>query len=101
MSTKGVNCNMTISHEHQLLILKDILQNQQSDCCGTVSECEQLERLIKSLLTNDNITDETKHVLSDVYQYSQAGQYSSDLQEHISNHQDQLSQWISGMDSLP
>ncbi|MEH7583434.1 YtzH-like family protein, partial [Priestia megaterium] len=27
-------------------ILKDILSNHQSDCCGTVAECEQVERLI-------------------------------------------------------
>lgn len=91
---------MTISHEHQLMILKDILQNQQLDCNGTVSECEQLERLIKSLLTNDNITDETKLMLSDIYYYSQSGKNSSDLQEHISNHQNQISQWVSGMDSF-
>ena len=40
---------MPINQQHQLEVLKDILVNHQSDCCGTVSECEQLERLIQSL----------------------------------------------------
>ncbi|WP_088013564.1 YtzH-like family protein [Gottfriedia acidiceleris] len=85
---------MPLNHEHQLTILRDILMNHQSDCCGTVSECEQLERLVQSLLTNDQITDDVKSMLNDVYYYSQSGKYSSDLDQHITNHQNQLSQWV-------
>jgi DNA topoisomerase VI subunit A len=73
--------------------------NHQSDCCGTVSECEQLERLIQSLLTNDQLDDGVKSKLNDVYYYSQSGKYSSDLDQHITNHQQQLSQWVSDLDS--
>lgn len=90
---------MPLNHEHQLTILRDILMNHQSDCCGTVSECEQLERLIQSLLTNDQLDDGVKSKLSDVYYYSQSGKYSSDLDQHITNHQQQLSQWVSDLDS--
>ncbi|PGS56351.1 YtzH-like family protein [Bacillus sp. AFS041924] len=85
---------MPLNHEHQLTILRDILMNHQSDCCGTISECEQLERLVQSLLTNDQITDDVKSMLNDVYYYSQSGKYSSDLDQHITNHQNQLSQWV-------
>ncbi|MDM5190375.1 YtzH-like family protein [Bacillus sp. DX4.1] len=91
---------MPINQKHQLEILKDILVNHQSDCCGTVSECEQLERLIQSLLVNDNVNSDVKAMLNDVYYYSQSGKYSPDLDNHISNNQEQLSQWISGMDSF-
>ncbi|MFD0770508.1 YtzH-like family protein [Bacillus sp. CGMCC 1.60114] len=91
---------MPLNHEHQMAILKDILVNHQSDCCGTVSECEQLERLIQSLLANDNVSNEVKTMLNDVYYYSQSGKYSPDLDGHISGHQEQLSQWITGMDSF-
>ncbi|QKE75232.1 hypothetical protein HPK19_22115 [Arthrobacter citreus] len=86
---------MPLNHEHQLTILRDILMNHQSDCCGTVSECEQLERLVQSLLTNDQVTDDVKAMLNDIYYYSQSGKYSSDLDQHINNHQNQLSQWVS------
>jgi DNA topoisomerase VI subunit A len=90
---------MPLNHEHQLTILRDILMNHQSDCCGTVSECEQLERLIQSLLTNDQLDDGVKSKLNDVYYYSQSGKYSSDLDQHITNHQQQLSQWVSDLES--
>ncbi|EEL48887.1 MULTISPECIES: YtzH-like family protein [Bacillus cereus group] len=91
---------MPINQQHQLEILKDILINHQSDCCGTVSECEQLERLIQSLLANDTINSDVKAMLNDVYYYSQSGKYSPDLDNHISNNQEQLTQWISGMDNF-
>lgn len=90
---------MPLNYEHQLTILKDILTNHQSDCCGTVSECEQLERLVQSLLLNDQVTDDVKSKLNDVYYYSQSGKYSSDLDQHITNHQNQLSQWVTDIDS--
>ncbi|EMA6342594.1 YtzH-like family protein [Bacillus cytotoxicus] len=91
---------MPINQQHQLEILKDILINHQSDCCGTVAECEQLERLIQSLLANDNISADAKAMLNDVYYYSQSGKYSSDLDNHISNNQAQLTEWIAGMDNF-
>ncbi|CAI8736111.1 MULTISPECIES: YtzH-like family protein [Bacillus] len=91
---------MPINQQHQLEILKDILVNHQSDCCGTVSECEQLERLIQSLLANDSVNSDVKAMLNDVYYYSQSGKYSPDLDNHISNNQEQLTQWISGMDNF-
>ncbi|MEN1937617.1 YtzH-like family protein [Paenibacillus sp. 102] len=91
---------MPINQQHQLEILKDILVNHQSDCCGTVSECEQLERLIQSLLANDSVNSDVKAMLNDVYYYSQSGKYSPDLDNHISSNQEQLTQWISGMDNF-
>ncbi|PFY90337.1 YtzH-like family protein [Bacillus pseudomycoides] len=91
---------MPINQQHQLEILKDILVNHQNDCCGTVSECEQLERLIQSLLANDSVNSDVKTMLNDVYYYSQSGKYSPDLDNHISNNQEQLTQWISGMDNF-
>ncbi|WP_088067591.1 YtzH-like family protein [Gottfriedia luciferensis] len=90
---------MPLNHEHQLTILRDILMNHQSDCCGTVSECEQLERLVQSLLSNDQVTDDVKSMLNDVYYYSQSGKYSPDLDQHITNHQNQISQWVTDFNS--
>ncbi|MCH1625357.1 YtzH-like family protein [Fredinandcohnia quinoae] len=91
---------MPINHTHQIDILKDILSNHQLDCCGTVAECEQLERLIQSLLVNPNIEQSVKDVLTDVYTYSQTGKYTQQLENHITSHQNQLSNWISDIDQL-
>ena len=69
--------------------IKDILTNQQSDCCGSVSEYEQLERLIKSLMVNNNVNQQdVQTVLAQIYSYSQNGINSSNLDQHIESHQD-------------
>jgi archaellum component FlaC len=91
---------MSLDFHHQMSVIMDILSNQQLDCCGTVAECEQLERLVKSLLANDNITTEAKNVLMDVYEYSQHGKYHQNLDEHIQHHQQDLSQWIEDIHQL-
>lgn len=85
---------MPLQYQDQLNLLIDILKNHQEDCCGSVSECEQLERLIKSLMTNANMDQNNLQVLDQVYSYSQNGKNSSDLDQHIESHQDQLSQWV-------
>ncbi|KHD85932.1 YtzH-like family protein [Heyndrickxia ginsengihumi] len=85
---------MPLSHKDQLTLLTDILSEHQLDCCGTVSECEQLERLVKQLLTNPEVHNHIKPVLNNVYDYSQAGQYAQHLDDHIESHKDELSQWV-------
>ncbi|WLR41149.1 YtzH-like family protein [Bacillus carboniphilus] len=91
---------MPINHEHQISILKDILAEHQLDCCGTVSEYEQMERLIKSLLANNHLQPNVKQSLESIYNYSQKGKNSSDQTIHIQNHQEQIGQWISEINSF-
>ncbi|AIE61070.1 YtzH-like family protein [Bacillus methanolicus] len=88
---------MPITHQDQLNLLTDILSNHQVDCCGSVSECEQLERLVKSLMVNTNINENVKNILQEIYQYSQHGIQSSDLDRHIKSNQERLSEWINNM----
>ena len=57
---------MPLSHHDQMTLLKDILNNHQVDCCGSVAECEQLERLVKSLMVNPNIHENIKPILQEV-----------------------------------
>lgn len=79
--------------------MKDILSEHQSECCGTVAECEQLERVIKSLMVNSNTNQQAMGLLEDIYSYSQAGKNSPSLDQHIQAHQNQLSQWINDIDT--
>lgn len=88
-----------IQYHDQVSLLKDILSDHQSDCCGTVAECEQLERVIKSLIGNSNTDQHVKGILEDIYTYSQNGKNSTSLDQHIESHQEQLSQWIQDIDS--
>jgi hypothetical protein len=91
---------MPLGHQDQMNLLKDILQNHSDDCCGSVAECEQLERLVKSLMVNTNIGDGIKPILEEVYTYSQTGINSSNLDHHITSQQQNLSQWVQNMNTL-
>ncbi|MFT8322835.1 MAG: YtzH-like family protein [Bacillus sp. (in: firmicutes)] len=91
---------MPINHEDQLNLLTDILNNHQSDCCGSVSECEQLERLITSLKVNGNIDQNILPILEEIHQYSQKGIQSANINNHIGSHQEQLSQWVDNINGL-
>ncbi|WP_462411276.1 YtzH-like family protein [Neobacillus sp. Marseille-QA0830] len=85
---------MPLSHNDQVHLLTDILTNHQTDCCGSVSECEQLERLVKSLMVNTQIDQNVKSILQEVYNYSQKGAQTADLDQHIQENQNNLSQWV-------
>jgi hypothetical protein len=91
---------MPLSHQDQVTLLKDILNNHQTDCCGSVAECEQLERLVKSLMVNSEIDQNVKSILQEVYYYSQDGAHTADLDQHILTNQGNLSQWVSNIDSF-
>ncbi|MBP1915290.1 putative Zn-dependent peptidase [Lederbergia galactosidilyticus] len=91
---------MSLNHQDQVNLLQDILNNHLEDCCGAVSEYEQVERLIQSLLANQSVPQEMEPLLHDIYSYSQTGKNSSDLDQHINAHQDQLSQWVHVINTL-
>ncbi|ASB87878.1 YtzH-like family protein [Bacillus sonorensis] len=91
---------MGLNQENQIDLLKDILSDHQTDCSGTVAECEQVERIIKSLMANTNLDVNLKGVLEDIYLYSQRGRASSSINDHILAHQDRLTQWVEEIDSF-
>ncbi|RFU68727.1 hypothetical protein D0469_11355 [Peribacillus saganii] len=91
---------MPLSEKNQAELLKDILNNHQSDCCGSVAECEQVERIVKSLMVNSSVKENVKAVLQEIYSYSQNGINSSDLDQYITSHQGQLSQWVDEIDKF-
>ena len=82
------------------MLLKDILNNHQTDCCGSVAECEQLERLVKSLMVNTEVNQNVKSILQEVYQYSQHGAQTADLDEHITSNQENLTTWVNNIDQF-
>lgn len=91
---------MPLSYQDQVTLLKDILSEHQSDCCGSVSECEQLERLVKSLMVNAQVDQNIKNILQEVYDYSQGGAQTADLDQHIHSNQQNLANWITSIDQF-
>jgi hypothetical protein len=95
---RKVTRNVPINYQHQVNLLKDILNNHQTDCCGSIAECEQLERLVKSLMVNSDIHDNVKSVLQEIYTYSQAGVHTGNLDDHITTNQAHLAEWVNNID---
>lgn len=91
---------MPLNEVDQINLLKDILSNHQLDCCGSISEYEQLERLVKSLMVNEKVHTDALNVLEQIYTYSQNGIQAKNSDEHIESHQEQLSAWVSDMDQF-
>ncbi|WP_050616094.1 YtzH-like family protein [Bacillus testis] len=89
---------MPLTQQHQIAVLRDILNNHQSDACGSVSECEQVERLVEALLAKGELNEQLIPILNEIQQYSHTGASTEDLNTHITAHQEQLSQWIDGVD---
>lgn len=90
--------HLPLNHHHQLGVLRDILIEHLSELNGTASEYEQLERLVESLLNNDQVSSEMKQQLKEISQYSQTGQQSSDPSTYISEHQQELTQLVDEID---
>jgi hypothetical protein len=97
---KGSANIMGLNQQNQIHLLKDILSDHQADCTGTVAECEQMERIIKSLMANTNLDAGLKGVLEDIYLYSQRGKSSASINSHIQEHQDHLTQWVEDIGSF-
>ncbi|MDX5474206.1 MAG: YtzH-like family protein [Bacillaceae bacterium] len=89
---------MPLTYQDQMHLLKDILADHQIDCCASVAEYEQLERVIKSLIANTEVDQNVKQVLMDIYSYSQTGRGSDDVTNHVTSHQDNLTSWIDSID---
>ncbi|MEI5908820.1 YtzH-like family protein [Bacillus spongiae] len=90
---------MPLNQQNQMELLSDILNNHQTDCCGSVAECEQVERLVKSLMVHGNVNSQLQSALEEIYKYSQEGIHTQHLEEHIQSHQDNLKNWVEDMNT--
>jgi len=89
---------MTISVNNQLTLLLDILDEHHADCCGSVSEYQQIERLVTSLLANKSISDEQLlHLLPEIYNYGKQGESAQSLPDYITLNKTNLGNWINAI----
>ncbi|WAA11757.1 YtzH-like family protein [Fervidibacillus halotolerans] len=84
---------MPLHYTDQLQLLKDLLEDHQFDGYGTVNEYEQIKRLIDSLMANEQLDEQTKNVLQEIYDYGQLGK-NTEPNVLIENYKEQLSEWI-------
>ncbi|KGX89418.1 hypothetical protein N781_09205 [Pontibacillus halophilus JSM 076056 = DSM 19796] len=89
---------MPLTSKDQLHILYDLLSEQSEVCQGSISECQQIQRLVHSLLSKEDVTNkEVLDLLPDIYHYGRQGELAEDLSQHISNHTTHLQQWTNSI----
>ncbi|RDU36161.1 hypothetical protein DRW41_14100 [Neobacillus piezotolerans] len=91
---------MPLNNQDKATVLRDILSSHQTDCCGSVAECEQVERIVKSLMAHTGINQNVKDILQEIYYYGQHGAQSADLDNHIVMNQGHLQNWVDEIDQF-
>ncbi|MGC4376049.1 YtzH-like family protein [Fictibacillus sp. Mic-4] len=90
---------MPLDYQHQLNLLRDLLQDHQTDCNGTAAECAQLQRLARQLMNHSDVHEKIKETLQSVHDYSYVGATHQKLDDHIYQHQTHLKNWVDTIDS--
>ncbi|RFA33705.1 hypothetical protein CAI16_13830 [Virgibacillus dokdonensis] len=89
---------MELNTNNQLTLLIDLLDEHRTDLCGSVSEYQQITRLVNSLMQNSAISDqEIQELLPEIYDYGKNGESSQNMEAHITANNTQLATWIDAL----
>ncbi|MEQ6378580.1 YtzH-like family protein [Bacillaceae bacterium S4-13-58] len=91
---------MPLTHQHQLQVLTDILKEQSEECCATVAEYEQIERIAKELMANADFSQQeaVMQQLENIYSYAQQGKGSPNPNELATAYQQEIENWVQEVD---
>lgn len=90
---------MSLNVNNQLNVLSDLLSEQSEDCCGSVSECQQIKRLVQSMMANQSVNNqELTNLFPEIYNYGRQGELAQNLDEHITSNQENLKNWVNVID---
>ncbi|QDP40913.1 YtzH-like family protein [Radiobacillus deserti] len=86
---------MSLTVEDQLRVLHDLLSEHREECCGRISECQQIKRIVQSVMANESIDDQQiLQLLPEIYNYGRQGELAQNLDEHITSNQANLQNWV-------
>ncbi|MFD1019092.1 YtzH-like family protein [Thalassobacillus hwangdonensis] len=93
---------MSLTVNDQLNMLYDLLTEQCEDGCGTVSECQQIARIVHSLQSKqmDSRHETLTGHLPNIYDYGNNVQSTQQLDDHIRSNQPNLHEWISVLEQI-
>lgn len=90
---------MTLTTNHLLTLLQDILHEQSSELQADVSEYQQIKRLVKTMMANNSISNETLlQLLPEIYNYGRLGENAQNMEELIHSNKDNIEQWLHAID---
>ncbi|AIF43158.1 YtzH-like family protein [Virgibacillus sp. SK37] len=86
---------MTLTVQNQITLLYDLLDEHSGEHLGNISEYQQIRRLVKSLLANQEISnDQLVQLLPEIYNYGLQGESASSVTEHISANKQNIENWV-------
>ncbi|MBM7572824.1 YtzH-like family protein [Aquibacillus albus] len=86
---------MSLNVNDQLHVLYDLLSEHSEECCGSVSECQQIKRIVHSIMANHSIDNEQLlQLLPEIYNYGRQGELVQNLDEHITLNQQNIKNWV-------
>lgn len=85
---------MTLTVHNQLKLLHDILDEQVAEHSGSISEYQQIKRLVQAMMANNKIENEQLlQRLPEIYHYGLQGEVVQCLTEHIVTNKENIEQW--------
>lgn len=85
---------MSLTVRDQLKLLHDLLDEHLVERNGEVAEYQQIKRLIRSMMTNQTVTDEQlNHLLPEIYNYGRRGENARNSSEHVTANQENIENW--------
>lgn len=89
---------MVLTTHNQLQLLQDILTEQNDDCCGEISEYQQIKRLVQTMIANNSISDEQLlQLLPEIYNYGRQGEIAQNDEEHIVSNKTNIQTWVNAI----
>lgn len=86
---------MRLNIAHQLQLLHDLLEDHALDFDYSLSEYEQIKRLVQSIISQSQISNEELiQVLPEIYHYGSQGKHVQNIEEHIITNQEQIKNWL-------
>lgn len=86
---------MVLNAYDQLNVLVDLLSEQAEDATGSIAECQQIKRLVQSLMTNQAVDDQRLvQLLPEIYNYGHQGEITQNIEQHITTNQANLENWL-------
>ncbi|QHE53305.1 YtzH-like family protein [Pontibacillus sp. HMF3514] len=89
---------MPLTTKDQMNVLYDLLSEHAEECCGSVSEYQQIQRLARSLLSKKAINnDDFLQILPQIYDYGRDGEISDNDSNYVTSNQAQLNEWMNSI----
>ncbi|WP_132746655.1 YtzH-like family protein [Scopulibacillus darangshiensis] len=85
---------MVLSHQHQMNLIRDIINSHQSDGTARLAEFEQLYRSANSLITQQQANHQLNQTLQSISSYSEQAMNLNTYDGHLQNNKNNFQGWL-------